>query len=151
MKAWSPHDPEEAMDPTVLGRHSDYVRCLAHPRNQKWVVSGSFDRTIKLWDLSNKRQEPTVTFAPPDAGNTKASIYALGTDASGSLVASGGPEKVVRLWDPRSGQRTGKLVGHTDNIRSIVISDDGRYVSHQITSVYGEADNPQSVDIDWIR
>lgn len=42
--------------------------------------------------------------------------------------ASGSPERVVRLWDPRSGKRTSKLVGHTDNIRAIVLSDDGKYV-----------------------
>lgn len=35
------------------------------------------------------------------------------------------------MWDPRSGKRTGKLVGHTDNIRAILISDDARYVSWQ--------------------
>jgi WD repeat-containing protein 48 len=116
----------------VVGRHSDYVRCLTHARHQKWIASGGFDRTIKLWDLSNKRQEPTLTLSPPETTNAKASIYALATDAAGTFVASGGPERVVRTWDPRSGKRTGKLVGHTDNIRSILISDDGRYVREAV-------------------
>jgi hypothetical protein len=35
------------------------------------------------------------------------------------------------MWDPRSGKRTGKLVGHTDNIRAILISEDARYVSSE--------------------
>ena len=50
----------------------------------------------------------------------------------GHVVASGGPERVIRTWDTRSGKRIGKLVGHTDNIRVILVSDDSRYVSHTI-------------------
>lgn len=57
-------------------------------------------------------------------------MYALATDPYGSVVVSGSPEKVVRMWDPRSGKRVGKLVGHTDNIRAILISEDAKYVSY---------------------
>lgn len=53
----------------------------------------------------------------------------MATDPYGHLLATGGPERVIRTWDPRSGKRTGKLVGHTDNIRAILMSEDGRYVS----------------------
>ncbi|KAG9051782.1 hypothetical protein FS842_011035, partial [Serendipita sp. 407] len=128
VKAWSPHDPTLAMDPTVIGRHGDYVRCLTHPRHQNWVASGAFDRKVKIWDLSARPHNPIMVLAPPDAANSKNSVYALATDAAGSFIAAGSPERVIRLWDARSGKRTGKLVGHTDNIRSILVSDDGRYI-----------------------
>ncbi len=55
-------------------------------------------------------------------------MYALATDPYGSVVVSGSPERVIRMWDPRSGKRVGKLVGHTDNIRAILLSEDSRYV-----------------------
>jgi len=46
------------------------------------------------------------------------------------MLAAGTPERVVRLWDPRVGETSvGKLVGHTDCVKSVVVSDDGRYVS----------------------
>lgn len=61
--------------------------------------------------------------------SSKCSIYALAVNPTGTLLASGSPEKVVRLWDPRSGKRISKLTGHTDNIRALLISDDGQYVS----------------------
>lgn len=61
--------------------------------------------------------------------SSKCSIYALAVNPSGTILASGSPEKVVRLWDPRSGKRISKLTGHTDNIRALLISDDGHYVS----------------------
>jgi WD repeat-containing protein 48 len=52
------------------------------------------------------------------------------TDPAGQILAAGTPERVIRLWDPRSGDRSvGKLIGHSDCVRSIIVSDDGRYVS----------------------
>lgn len=40
-------------------------------------------------------------------------------------MASGGPESIVRLWDPKSGKRITNFVGHTDNIRDILVNEDG--------------------------
>lgn len=53
----------------------------------------------------------------------KGSVYAL--QAQGSILASGGPENVVRIWDSKTGKSITKLVGHTDNVRDILISEDG--------------------------
>ncbi|KAF5378167.1 hypothetical protein D9615_007561 [Tricholomella constricta] len=128
IKSWNPHLPNSP-DPSTIGTHSDYVRCLTHSREQNWVASGSFDRTIKLWDLSRSgQQDPLITLHPPDPNAPKSSIYALAADPFGTTIVSGSPERVVRLWDPRTGKRTGKLVGHTDNIRAILISEDAKYL-----------------------
>ncbi|EPQ53055.1 hypothetical protein GLOTRDRAFT_45540 [Gloeophyllum trabeum ATCC 11539] len=128
VKAWTPHTAN-APEPTVIGTHVDYVRCLALSREQNWVASGSFDRTIKLWDLSRtSADEPLITLSPPESSGPKSSIYALAADPCGHTIASGSPERVVRMWDPRSGRRIAKLVGHTDNIRAILISEDSRYL-----------------------
>ncbi|EIW53101.1 uncharacterized protein TRAVEDRAFT_32004 [Trametes versicolor FP-101664 SS1] len=133
IKAWSPHSHGSnapLQEPTVVGTHADYVRCLTYCREQQWVASGSFDRTIKLWDLAtaSAKADPLITLHPPEAAGPKASIYALATDPYGSVVASGSPERVIRMWDPRSGKRIAKLVGHTDNIRAILISEDAKYL-----------------------
>ncbi|KAI0820850.1 hypothetical protein BC628DRAFT_1422525 [Trametes gibbosa] len=133
IKAWSPHSHGQNAplhEPTVVGAHTDYVRCLTYCREQQWFASGSFDRTIKLWDLAtaSAKADPLITLHPPEAAGPKASIYALTTDPYGSVIASGSPERVIRMWDPRSGKRIAKLVGHTDNIRAILISDDGKYL-----------------------
>ncbi|THH05585.1 hypothetical protein EW145_g4683 [Phellinidium pouzarii] len=127
VKAWNPYSSVPSL-PATVGTHSDYVRCLTQSRERNWLFSGSFDRTIKLWDLSQPRSDPLVTLLPPESPGPKSSVYAVASDPFGHVVASGGPERVVRTWDPRTGKRTGKLVGHTDNIRAILMSDDSRYL-----------------------
>jgi WD repeat-containing protein 48 len=122
VKLWRPHGHETTQAYTI-GSHSDYIKCLATPdRTANWVASGGLDHKICLWDLNGAGKHLEI-----DVGKiqdvVKGSIYAL--RAQGSLIASGGPESVVRLWDVKSGKSITKFVGHTDNVRDILISDDG--------------------------
>lgn len=44
------------------------------------------------------------------------------------MLAYGGPESILHLWDPRAGKRITKFRGHTSNIRSILLSAAGDMV-----------------------
>ena len=89
------------------------------------MASGGLDHKIRLWDLNGGGEKLQIDVGEDDS-NAKGSVYAL--SVRGSVMASGGPESTVKLWDPRSGKRITKFVGHTDNIRSILISQDGETV-----------------------
>lgn len=122
VKLWRPHSADTHAAYSI-GSHSDYVKCLTSPEpNCDWVASGGLDHRICLWDLSGKGQKLEIN-TTKEANVAKGSIYAL--KAKRNIIASGGPESVVRLWDVNSGKGITKLVGHTDNIRDILISDDG--------------------------
>lgn len=47
-------------------------------------------------------------------------------NAAGTIIVSGSTDKILRVWDTRSAQRLMMLRGHTDNIRAIVLSRDGK-------------------------
>lgn len=123
VKCWRPNasEPEKA---NVLGSHGDYVKCLVKSKNKdEWVATAGLDRAILMWDLSGKGEKMRIDDASIDGG-MKQSIYSLATGPS--ILASGGIEKVIRVWDTRSGARITKFVGHTDNVRSLLCSEDGK-------------------------
>lgn len=121
VKLWRPHS-SDATTAYTIGSHSDYIKCLTTPGPAaSWVASGGLDHKICLWDLAGGGQTLEINVKAENA--VKGSVYAL--RARGSVIASGGPESVVRLWDANSGKGITKLVGHTDNVRDILMSDDG--------------------------
>jgi len=56
---------------------------------------------------------------------TKGSMYALAMNPAGTVLAGGGIDHLIRVWDPRTSGKIAKLRGHTDNVRSLVLNADG--------------------------
>ena len=122
VRLWRPHS-ESTEVPERIGKHTDYVKALASPGGHaSWVASGGLDHKVYLWDLNGGGEVLNIDVCGDDA-TEKGSVYALG--AVSSVLASGGPENVVRVWDPKSGKLVSKFVGHTDNIRDILINQSG--------------------------
>lgn len=127
VKVWRPA-AQDALPPQTIGLHTDYVKVLAVPEsNADWLASGGLDRKVCLWDLTGAGQKLSIDVGEDEGvaglNRDKGSVYALGVTPS--ILASGGPQSTVRVWDPKSGKRITKFVGHTDNIRDILISEDG--------------------------
>lgn len=124
VKVWRPHSAEQTV-PQTIGEHADYVKCVAAPpadMGAPWVASGGLDKRINLWDLNGHGKILSIDCSGEEKPE-KGSVYAL--SAGRSLIANGGPESIVRLWDPKSGKSVTKFVGHTANIRAILINDAG--------------------------
>ncbi|OCF44317.1 hypothetical protein I317_01762 [Kwoniella heveanensis CBS 569] len=141
IRAWTPHassDDPAKLSPSLVGSHRDYVRALAWAKYPGLLFSGALDRHLSIWDIQADTHEPVFTIDLTKAdeyggvgneGGERGSVYSLGVDHAAQVLAAGTPERVVRLWDPRAGDRSiGKLVGHTDCVRSIIFSEDGRYM-----------------------
>ena len=86
------------------------------------MASGGLDHKIRVWDLDGGGEKLQID-AGKEEGSPKGSVYAL--SVRGSIMASGGPDSILRLWDPKSGKRITKFVGHTDNVRDILINEGG--------------------------
>ncbi|CAD6963969.1 unnamed protein product [Tilletia controversa] len=138
IKIWNPHDPATSLLPSTLGCHSDYVRCLAHAADANAVISGGLDRTVKVWDLgsasSSSRRGVHSADKPvwelPEQ-TTGQSVYSLAVTPAASMIAVGTPARTIRLWDPRAQPNASpiaNLIGHTDNVRALLISADGRHL-----------------------
>lgn len=123
VKCWRPNAFQNDKAET-LGSHADYVKCLVAPTyTNSWIATAGLDRSILLWNTDGKGETMRIDGSSADGG-MKQSIYSL--TSGPNLLGSGGIEKVIRIWDVRSGTRITKLIGHTDNVRSLLCSDDGK-------------------------
>ncbi|KAH8883806.1 WD40 repeat-like protein [Thozetella sp. PMI_491] len=123
VKLWRPLGTAARDEPATIGRHSDYVKCVATPsQDTPWIATGGLDRKIYLWDLAGGGKTLEIDVSGEEV-TEKGSVYALAVNAN--LMASGGPESIVRLWDPKTGKSIAKFNGHTDNVRAILINGAG--------------------------
>ena len=122
VKVWRPHSTA-AREPATIGQHADYVKCVATPnQSSNWVATGGLDRKICLWDLAGGGKTLEIDVSGEEI-KEKGSIYAL--SVKNHVIANGGPESIVRLWDPKTGKPITKFVGHTDMIRAILVNESG--------------------------
>ncbi|MBA0852980.1 hypothetical protein Goshw_012115 [Gossypium schwendimanii] len=82
-------------------------------------------RTVSSNNSINASTTQCHVYVPITAKGHKESVYALAMNDSGTLLVSGGTEKVLRVWDPRTGSKTMKLRGHIDNTRALLLDSTG--------------------------
>ncbi|KAL9185243.1 hypothetical protein ACHAXT_003020 [Thalassiosira profunda] len=82
-----------------LAGHSQKITCVRLFPGEKSVVTGSADRSIRIWDISRHIYHQTTTFRHSSTTNC--------SDASGETqsVVSGHLDGGLRCWDVRSGDR----------------------------------------------
>ena len=77
--------------------HDDYINSVAFSPDGSKIVSGSADKTIRIWDASTG-----VEMLPPLQGHNR-SIYSIAFSPDGSKIVSGSGDKTIRVWDASTG------------------------------------------------
>ncbi len=62
------------------------------------------------------------------AGHT-GEVFALAFSPDGSLLASGGGDQTIRIWEPATGRDVMVLRGHMGSIRALAFSPNGRWLA----------------------
>jgi WD40 repeat protein len=103
----------------VLEGHVHSVRAVTLSADGRRVVSGSDDKTLRVWDLEGE--------APPRLlqGHTD-SVRAVALSADGRRAVSGSADKTLRVWDLEGKSPTRVFQGHTGSVNAIALSADGR-------------------------
>ncbi|EGV64161.1 SCF complex F-box protein MET30 [Yamadazyma tenuis ATCC 10573] len=106
--------------------HKDGITCLQF--NVKYLITGSYDATIKIWDIQTGACLRTL------AGHTKG-IRSLVFD--NQKLISCGLDSTIKVWNYHTGQCVSTYRGHEDAVVSVDFSDK--------TIVSGSADNTVKV------
>jgi WD40 repeat protein len=123
--------PNFALDRT-LKAHSGWVTAVAFSPDGRRLVSGSWDRTVKFWEVSTGEQVGTVA-------NKMKEIQALAFSRDGHFMATENSLNITALRDSGTGQEirslaTDKPLGTLGSnwIYSIAFSPDGRWLASGI-------------------
>ncbi|MFM6250169.1 MAG: WD40 repeat domain-containing protein, partial [Dolichospermum sp.] len=99
---------------SILEGHGEYsssrgINSIAFSPDSQFLISGSDDKTIKLWDINLR----LAIF--PFLGHAK-KVYAVAFSPLGKLIASGSKDKTVRMWSLETGKEIYSFQGHTDEV-----------------------------------
>ncbi len=105
-----------------LTGHTGWVRAVAFFPNGFSFASGSYDRTLKLWNVRDNQSFGTLS----NHLGSVSGINAIAVHPNGNTFATGCIDKSIKLWNFRSGQPIRNLEGHTGQVYSVAYSPDGK-------------------------
>lgn len=104
----------------AVNAHEDLATSICFSPDGQLVASGSWDRTVKLWDAQTGKLNKSL---PHDD-----QVYAIAFSPEGTLLATAG-QKSVSLWNVQSGEVKQLLSGDYYAVRAVAFSPDGRSVA----------------------
>ncbi len=99
--------------------HSKQVEAVIFSPENGWAASGSFDNTIKIWEVESGRELRSLS------GHSNA-VKALACSTDGKWLASGGNDGTVRIWDVESAKEVKNFDNKKATVQAIAFSPDGK-------------------------
>jgi WD40 repeat protein len=131
VKLWR-HQDNKLID--TLINHTDMVTSVDFSSDGQILASGSYDGTIKLWQMKGEQATLIKTLMFDEHCNEKnkyvCGVTSVSFSPDGKTLASGGQDSTVKLWQQDSDWKNGKLLttltGHSNYIINVSFSKDGQ-------------------------
>ena len=98
--------------------HGDRVTSTVLTSDGGTLISGSWDDTVKIWDMVQRRELRTL------AGHED-SILCVALNPAEDIIASAGWDATIIIWDLRTGKRLNSMEGHRGSVVALSFSADG--------------------------
>lgn len=117
-------------DGTGAGRHTKRIPSMSFHPMQPWIATSGEDTKIALWDYS--AESPRLIWEHAKAHSTN--VHGIAFNADGSLLASGGGDYKVRVWEtakmtPGATIVPQELDAHTDSVFAVAFSPNGKFLA----------------------
>ena len=107
---------------TTLKGHGSLVSSVAFSPNGKFLVSGSRDKTVKVWEVESWLEITTLW-------GHESTVWSVAFSPDGRFLASGSWDTTVKVWEVRGWQEVTTLRGHKDWVFSVAFSPDGKFLA----------------------
>jgi len=128
---------------SFLGHTGSVFNCDFYPGvNDRRFISCSFDRSVKVWEISDEVLSPKTQALLEDAHQGR--ILGVSCSRDGKRIATASRDKTAKVWGPFSisaGKKQGHtndqstggvlctMAGHNSNVFDCALSPDGRYLA----------------------
>jgi len=97
------------------------VQSVSFSPDGKRIVSGSWDKTLKVWDAQTGQETLTLK----GHSNT---VNSVSFSPDGKRIVSGSYDNTLKVWDAQTGQETLTIDGHSLGVTSVSFSPDGKRI-----------------------
>lgn len=113
------------------GMHQAMINRVGVDQAGRFLVTGSFDKSIRVWNLATG--ELLKTLRPPIGKGNEGKIYAVAISPDGNTIACGGWTGIewdksccIYLFNRENGEVVRRIAGLPEVIHHLVFSTDGR-------------------------
>ena len=99
-----------------------WVYALVITPDMKYVISGSFNKLIHVWDFSTGEKINTIE-------GHKGPVFSLALTPNGKYLISGSRDRTIKIWEVSSCQLIHTLTGHKSSVGTVAVSPDGKYIA----------------------
>lgn len=105
----------------VLGGHEDVVNSIAFDRDGKRLLSASYDRTARVWDVTSGKVLRTLSMHSDF-------VLAAAFSPDGKHVFTGSKDRSVRMTEAESGKGVFTFSDRNEDVLSVAAHPDGKSV-----------------------
>lgn len=122
--------------------HTATISRIATDAKGRFVVTGSWDKTVRVWETGAGRLQRTIHL--PAGGGNEGQVYALAVTPNGGTIAAGGwtgwdweGTASIYLFDRENGRLVRRISGLPGRPIRLTYSPDGRWLAAGLRGAHG--------------
>ncbi|MEQ8238866.1 MAG: caspase family protein [Cyclobacteriaceae bacterium] len=105
---------------TVVQRgHYEAVKTVAFTPDGKYLLTGSRDKSIKLWEVNTGRELRSFL-------GHQSTVNDIAVSSDGKFFISSSADKTAKMWNISTGELLKTFGGHTDYLTSVALSNNNK-------------------------